>query len=251
MRRALPRIASTNRLRSAAGGSSVASVSANPPITVIGVFSSCDTLATKSRRTASRRRVLVRSKNASRPPRSRSGRAVSITVRPPSEISDGSDGWPASAPASASRSSGSRGSRSAEKGTASRDVEQPPRRRVEDDHLPLRVHRGDAFLQQVDHRGHEGVIILERGEPRLELLRHAVHGVGEIADFAGRGERGAAREIAGGERLRHIAELHDRPRNAAREQRGERQRDEERNDPGGEHIAAHSRDRGVELAGVG
>ena len=49
-----------------------------------GVLSSCDTLATKSRRTVSSRRSGVRSNSASTAPPDASGRAVSVTVRPPS-----------------------------------------------------------------------------------------------------------------------------------------------------------------------
>ena len=116
----LARIVWVNCARCAWGSVSSRSVSAKPLTTVRGVRNSCDTLATKSRRTVSRRRIGVTSRMASTAPPPSNGRAVSATDRSLIWVSSASVDTPAIAAASASRSTRSRGSRSAEKGTASR-----------------------------------------------------------------------------------------------------------------------------------
>ena len=79
-------------------------------------------------------------------------------------------------------------------GDAVDDAEQPARRRV---HAITTCRcastASDAFLERLDERGQERVVGLERREARRELLRHAVHGVGEIADLA-RAESAGRRE---------------------------------------------------------
>src|SRR5439155_1601374 len=84
----------TDRKRRAVGRSSPggpSSVSAYPLIAVSGVRSSCETLATKSRRTTSRRRSSVtscrtRTKPKGRPSASRSGAAFTWSVCPPASV---------------------------------------------------------------------------------------------------------------------------------------------------------------------
>ncbi len=106
IRSTFARMRAVNSVACSSGSSPSASASAKPRRLVIGVFSSCDTLATKSRRTPSSWRVRVTSWMATRAPSS-SGSAERSTVRVPSSDSC-LDSSPASADSIASRFRGSR-----------------------------------------------------------------------------------------------------------------------------------------------
>ena len=108
------------------------------------------------------------------------------------------------------------------------DAEQRARPLIDPDHHAALVHREHAFLERLEHGGHELVVRLERIEARRELLGHAVQRGGEIADLAGRGERRPPREITGRDRARDVAQLDDGLRDAAREEKRERERAEQR-----------------------
>ena len=199
MRRVFASIVSRKRSRLSVGSSRSRNVSANPAMTVSGVLSSCETLATKSRRIVSSRRRVVRSCTATTAPPSGSGRAETTSVRSPTPISSGPAATPAIAPRTASRTSRSCGSRSVEKGTASFEIEQPARALVQAHHAASRAHGDDSFVERVDDGGEERVLRLQRRQSRRELFGHALQRGGEVADFAGRRQRRPSSEIAGGD----------------------------------------------------
>ena len=242
MRRVFASMVSRNRSRSSGDRSGSRSVSAKPPMTVSGVLSSCDTLATKSRRIVSSRRRVVRSMTANTAPPSGSGRAVMSSVRSPSASSVGSVAMPSIAPRTASRTSRSCGSRSTENGTVAGERQQAPRALVQPHDLGARAHGDDALVERLDDRVEQRVFRLERRESRRELLGHAMEREREIADFARRRERRPTIELAGGDRARDVAQLDDRLRHAARERESEDQRADERDQTGAEHVAARAAD---------
>ena len=100
-----------------------------------------------------------------------------------------------------------------------------------------RAHGDDSFIERIDDGVEQRVLRLERREARRELLGHSVQRDGEIADFAWCGERGPAIELAGGDRLRDVAQLGDRPRYASRERECENQRADERDQARDENVA--------------
>ena len=248
MRRVFDSIVSRNRSRSPSGSSRSRSVSANPPITVSGVLSSCDTFATKSRRIVSSRRRVVRSMTASTAPPSGSGRAVTSSVRSPSASSLGSVGHAVHRAAHrVAHESFLRQEVDGEGNRRRRATEQSACALVQSHDLAARAHGDDSFVERVDDGVEQRVLRFERGETRRELLGHAVQRDGEIADFARRGERRAPLELAGGDRLRDVAQLDDRPRHASRERECDDQRADE-GDQAGERArraARRSRSRGT------
>ena len=143
-------------------------------------------------------------------PPSGSGRAVTSSVRSPSASSVGSVATPFIAPRTASRTSRSCGRRSVEKGTgASSDIS----RRA----LSFSRTTWPRALTATMPSSSESITALssassdfERGEPRRELLGHSVQRDREVADLARRRERRPPLELAGGDRLRDVAQLDDR-----------------------------------------
>ena len=117
MRWVLLRMVFANSDLLSAGMSGSWRVSANPPTIVSGVRSSCETFATKSRRTASSFRMGVRSNKATTAPPFTSGRAVSERVLSPIDTSSGSVSVPLKALEIALRSVASRGRKSMANGT--------------------------------------------------------------------------------------------------------------------------------------
>ncbi|HEY1588061.1 MAG TPA: hypothetical protein VGH63_20315, partial [Polyangia bacterium] len=71
--------------------------------------------------------------------------------------------------------------------------------------------------------------------------------LGEIADLARRSQRWPARQIAAGDRLRHVAQLGDRSRYAARKGESNQQRADERDEPRDQHITSCASYNRIEL----
>ena len=72
--------------------------------------------------------------------------------------------------------------------------------------------------------------------------------VGEIADLAGRRERGAPAQVARRDRARHVAQLDDRPRDGAREQPRQHERACQGDQTADQHVALRAADDLVEAA---
>src|SRR5581483_11793672 len=93
-----------------------------------------------------------------------------------------------------------------------------------------RVDGQDAFIQRVEQRGEQRLFFFERGHSSLQLLGQSRDGVREIANLTGCAEGGATREVAGGQRAGHVAQLDDgsgdRPREQERDRGGDREREE-------------------------
>src|SRR5215831_3179636 len=210
MRRVFASIVSRKRSRLSFGSSRSRSVSANPAMTVSGVLSSCDTLATKSRRIVSSLRRVVRSWTATTAPPSGSGRAETSSVRSATPISSGPVATPAIAPRTASRMSRCCGSMSVEKGTLARRSRS---RRA----LSLR---------------------------RTTLPRALT------ATMPSSSESITAVKISRRDRGRDVAQLDDRLRHGAREAERHDQRAGEREQPGRDDVVARSVDDLAELRGA-
>ena len=211
-----------------------------------GVLSSCDTLATKSRRTASRRRDAVRSNTASthaavaeRARREHHALAVDGDLRRLRRLARERGGERLAQRAIARQAIGGEGNAVGEPQHASPAL-------VHAHDLSPRVDRDHAFLERLDDRVHVHVVVLQRLEAARELLGHSMDRRRQIADLAGRGERGAARQVARGERLRDVAQLDDGLGHRARERRGEQERRHERDEARDEHVALPARDDGIE-----
>ncbi len=116
--------------------------------------------------------------------------------------------------------------------------QQLPSYLVDANDLPPGAHGHDALVERVDERRQERVLGLKRLQPRAKLLGHPVDRRGEIAHFAGRRQGGAAREVAGRERLRDVAKLDDGPRHVARHEHRQHEGDEHGQPTREQHIAA-------------
>jgi hypothetical protein len=121
----------------------------------------------------------------------------------------------------------------------SRSATNPPRRHVRGERqqpararfnctIRARTDGDDSLVERFDDRVEQRVLRLERGEPRGELLRHAMQREREVAHFARRRQRRSPIELAGGDRPRNVAELDDRPRDAARKPEPDDQRADQR-----------------------
>jgi hypothetical protein len=147
IRRACVRIADENWRLVSSGGSSSARVSANPATTVSGVRSSCETLATKSRRMSSSWRMRVRSNKASTAPPPDSGRAVRETVRSPSISSTGLSDFSFECRSDCKLQLGVSRQAICRERSAIADAKELSSRLVDSNRLVLRADRDDSFIQ--------------------------------------------------------------------------------------------------------
>ena len=230
------------RNRRPASGSSIApsaSVSAKPLIDVTGVLSSCDTLATKSLRTASRRRRRVTSFTTTTAPATAPSSVCSSEPFACRNLSSpatydrevGLDGFLAGQHgvqrALQLRIAGRLLDRHADDGVRT-DVEQPSRGAVDGDDAPVRVDGDDALDHALEHRLALVALARERAQLVVELGGHPVHGLGDRGELDGRRCQQLAAEVTGGEPVGALAQLahgqRDAPRDVPAEQRGD-QRD--------------------------
>ena len=135
---------------------SSSSVSAKPLTTVSGVLSSCETFATKSRRTVSRRRSVREVEQREHAAARRAAAARSTATVRPCERDLALDGVVAPASAVVDRLAERRGRAAAARagrGAASRDAQQRAGARVVDaNDLPRCVERDDALVQRLEQR---------------------------------------------------------------------------------------------------
>jgi hypothetical protein len=81
-------------------------------------------------------------------------------------------------------------------------------------------------------RLHFVAMVFGLGSRLVQLVRHAVEGMGQHAQFVGGLDRGARREVAGRHRLRAFGEDQQRPRQALGEEEGQGDRGEQRQQQG-------------------
>ncbi len=94
------------------------------------------------------------------------------------------------------------------------------------------VRRGDrdySFIERFDERGENRLLRRECRDAGLELLREAINGIAKISNLAGRGERGVAPPLSGGDRARDISEFDNRLGDGPGEKHGEDCREKKRN----------------------
>jgi hypothetical protein len=121
-------------------------------------------------------------------------------------------------------------------------AEEAPRRRVHAHHLPARVDGHHPLGERLGERLEQRLLGGEGVEAGAELLGEAVHGVGHLAHLAGRADRRAAGEVAGGEGAGHVAQVGERAHHGAREGEGA-------HGGGGERGEAGEEEPALQLAG--
>jgi len=117
-------------------------------------------------------------------------------------------------------------------------------------HLLPGVDGNHAFVERFGERTEPHLFGLERLDPAGQLLREPMHRIREIADLAGCRERRTAPQVTCGERARHIAQLHDRPRHRSRERPDEPKRQQDRENGREQHVGARAREQRLNRGGA-
>ena len=195
---------------------SPSSSSRNPLSAAIGVFSSWDTLATRSRRARSRRRSSVTSRRVTTVPTTcrRRGANVDLELGAASRTTSRRSTGAAPRPRTGSTASRIAGGRPrGGPGRALGEPEQAVRGVVGHDDGAVRVDRQDALGQRPDHRPVAVALAGDLGDERLQARRHAVEPLAEGGELL-RGDAGggrARRQVAAGDRRRGRREPRMRP----------------------------------------
>ncbi len=116
------------------------------------------------------------------------------------------------------------------------DAQQRARRRVHGRDRAARVTGHDPLDHRADQRRHLRALALQLGEAGREGLVHRLQGAGQLADLVAAADV-EVRVLAAGDRLRRVAQPHERP--------GDVHREPERQDRG-----AEDRDDGAEADGA-